>query len=461
MLAYRVLTPLPPDDEKDLFDQTVLEFCKYGIREAESIAEMMCLEVDLVSFILKRLREHQFIDELGRLSTKGFLIWTTRKEQWVRVKLVTSFRIHGLTKSGPAFCRTDYLPYEIDPTGSTYIMRGTTGKPHRDYAMKIALEDLPQEKFALAKDRIVEAARIGRQIQKNYSHDWDSTLWEDSPSSATSINHEIKKVSILDDGVPHYVLSYLYVSDIGDWHVADPLGYGESLRLRKSIEQQMHKIPPLKSFLDTQLRNIADEGLKEWEKAEKEIKKRATSELSQRMGEDFDQNDVYDDLLNLEIAWIKVKKAGENCSQLGLNSVLLQCRRSVETVLRALYLKYPINWQLIDPKSMFKTNQAAAQSLGFSEIEPLLKVKYHEMKNCYRSLRVLQMSLIISSHLNHENPFYQISREEPSILSMIREVADFTNPAMHSNNEPTEFDDVMKSRKTTYRLIKIFSENCK
>jgi len=90
--AYRVTLPMTDNsDGLNMFERVILKIIDVcGIREADALSEEICIPVEMVNFVLLRLKDKEFIDEDNEIINQRRSIW--KKEKEIKFTTALAFR---------------------------------------------------------------------------------------------------------------------------------------------------------------------------------------------------------------------------------------------------------------------------------------------------------------------------------------------------------------------------------
>ena len=80
MCEYKVSVPYPKPNTLNLFQMTILKLLVSGSKEDEYIAKALCLNTELVSFIVDELEQRKLIDSRRRVTESGLKLVIERDE---------------------------------------------------------------------------------------------------------------------------------------------------------------------------------------------------------------------------------------------------------------------------------------------------------------------------------------------------------------------------------------------
>ena len=71
MCEYKVSVPYPKSNTLNLFQMTILKLLVSGSKDDDYIAKALCLNIELVSFIVDELEQYKLIDSRRRVTESG------------------------------------------------------------------------------------------------------------------------------------------------------------------------------------------------------------------------------------------------------------------------------------------------------------------------------------------------------------------------------------------------------
>ena len=273
VLGYKVLVPVRKLGALNIFERHILALSRAGVVEAERIAELLSLPLDLVATILLEQQHRGRMDHLGGL-TKVALRILDEEEKTPEVESVGWVFRNALDEQGrllPRFYgdslrtarimqddlsrRTQRTKVEVGSTGSQSIESPTIIWPHRG-----------KEAVRPTATEILRAARRHFKTEGAISRHGGAQGSEQSVGRATS--ERLHQVACEAKPEPLFLITYLCelprASTSRNWLVADPFGLGASVELADDLVQARESQRLLNSFLEGTVDRLAEVDAEEW-----------------------------------------------------------------------------------------------------------------------------------------------------------------------------------------------------
>jgi hypothetical protein len=259
--AYRVTLPVPDNsDGLNMFERVILKIIDAcGIQEAETLAREICIPVEMVNFVLLRLKDKEFIDEDNEIINQRRSIW--KKENTPKFTTALAFRELATGKTLPFLHLLEDENSLKKKEGEKKTFRITWDKKYK--GIKPEPGDVIQALGTMKKRSAVYGGY--RQIPT------------------------INQIIIADEPEPYYIecLIAIQKSD-AEFRIANPFGGGFSRILENSF-----------SYLLGQDENL-DKWLMDWKQKLRQSNSEPNGgpELTKKLSFDNDKNwEYYGDLL--------------------------------------------------------------------------------------------------------------------------------------------------------------------
>ena len=294
------------------------------------------------------------------------------------------------------------------------------------------------------------------------------------------------------ESVPQPVLltTYLYIpeseSEAVDWFACDPFGFGQSPRLRKSIESAMQNMKGLYRVVNRLVGKSLHEGYKEQRRWHDGLKLKAEMELEQRFTVDIRTNRMFEQLLDLEAAWQEILAIGEDCPVRKINEVLRGGVKVLEAGFAAMAADFPLgdSWkrvyvERVDSKFgktklvqqynreiVAATIAGAIGNVGFQlpPPEPLTNIKPGQIRavadygDSWR-LRPLVAATLLLADQESSHPLRLIGERYPDFLERVEDVANRGGGAGHASEAEVTIEDARQQVESVYSLVEMLCES--
>ena len=334
----------------------------------------------------------------------------------------------------------------------------------------------------------VVSAVAGHRKGMRYADDLSE--WEDDlgqPGYSPSTVH-IDRVSFIEEEpTPVFLMTYLYLTesspDAGDWHVCDPFGLGESVRLRRRIEQVMLKESKLYNVVDRLVGRGIHEGLEDQRRWLEQLRTSAELEVEKRLSVNIRTHAAFSQIVDMEFANQEVSLLGKDCLKSKIHSALRACLKCLEAIFGGMVRRHPLGdvWKRVyvsrsqsrletrlvqqqDRAWLEATYRAAATAVGFAEPIPesLLNIKPGHIRSVAEfgeqwRLRPLVMASILSAQTTTPHPLRAAAGAAPGLLRDIDEIARQGGKAGHADGDQGTISDVSTTVELTYTVVSILS----
>ena len=219
--AFRVTLPVRQQGSLNLFEETVLRLLDLGRRDASKLANVTCLPVDLVEFILLRLRDRQLLTASNELTKDAKQYLTLREtsppdyEGRILFRELVGGRFLPVLWRGDLCSESvvDWNPFRI------VIDQGTTGSPLHRYLRIIRRN---KETHHLAIPSVLDVLGVLRQHQRLNRQ--FSILRGAAPAD---IVVQAGQINVIPNAESYLLRCQLLVPDGStDFLISDPFGYG-------------------------------------------------------------------------------------------------------------------------------------------------------------------------------------------------------------------------------------------
>ena len=496
MCEYKVSVPYPKEEALNLFQMTILKLLVSGNKSNDHIASCLCLNIELVEFIIEELKRFKLIDDRRRLTEAGYKIVKDESNSYdIRIGYVY---YNYVTKTYmDAFVPDDkHTELETGRRNNEMVSFDLGTVSNRDWKRGLIINvdtsatvsPNPYEVLAICKKHNRRTRNLGFMDEET---EGISSIVEKNTTKTDTLDlpWEIQSVKMLGTQRDVYVATYMFMAadDVinrSKLQVCYPFGEGTSSSLVESIDRLSHvsNNSALKNEilgLKNDVFGMTDADIEKVKKGHSEAEKKIKMVLSAKID---DYPAVRDALLNVESSYLLVKglietNKGSNREIIKknlddyikynynlLSSILIDTAREYDYFTDAALTNY------VQQNSMVLSTMA--KKIGFEDpyettFERFFKLKKRAIKEAiHESQRQLNAlfayNLIIAEHFPG-HPFYELSRTIPNLIIYLSALRDLRNNSVHPNEIYHDFELVSSYRKKNmyiaYLLLKGLSFN--
>ena len=492
MCEYKVSVPYPKEEALNLFQMTILKLLVSGSKDDDHIASVLCLNTELVGFIIDELKRYNLIDERRRLTGKGSEIVKGGSSSY---DIKTGYIYYNyVTKTFmDAFVSDDkHNEVETGRRNNKVISfdLGTVSK--RDWQKGLILDadtsatitPNPYEVLAICKKHNRRTRNLG--FMEEETEDITSMAKaEEKAKSPDSLDlpWEIQSVKMLGTQRDVYVVTYMFMAadDVinrSKLQVCYPFGEGTSSSLLECVDKlsRVSNNATVKNEilgLKNDVFGMTDADIEAVRKGHSESEKKIKAVLSAKID---DYPAVRDSLLTVESSYLLVKELieankGSNREIIKKNlddyivhnyqllaSILIYTAREYEYFTDAELTNH------VEQNSIVLS--ALAKKLGFLDeggktFERFFRIKTRAIKDAINASQhqlnaLFAHNLIIAEHFPG-HPFYKLSNAIPGLINYLSALRDLRNDSAHPNEIYHDFELVSSYRKKnmyiTYLLL--------
>ncbi len=242
-LAWRVIAPRPRARKLNVLQRAVLGLCAAGLARAEDIGEKLMIGRDLAAHILEELRGAGWVNARHQPTTQGRS--ALQEDMGEPIEDMTVGWVFTDPFSGQVWPRfhSGELPMaavERDRGPKPMLLSGTIGDPRRDMAFQVHVRSQDQTQGARPQaEEVLRAARAHRK-----QHDWEEQALVPDPPAVQRVSF------VLEEPTDCLLATRVWLAAPGDWKIDDPFGIGQSLRLRRWIEERLDTDRGLRDWLE-------------------------------------------------------------------------------------------------------------------------------------------------------------------------------------------------------------------
>jgi hypothetical protein len=425
--AWRVVAPRPRPRRMNVFQRAVLGLCLAGTNRAEDLGAKLMIAADLAALVVTELRGIGWLDGRDLPTPKGRQALEDDDTEAVDEQTVGwVFTDPFSGETWPRF-HVGELPYaDADsPTPNRWTVEtGTRGNPHAAPAFEVRARS--NELVREHRPRPEDILRAARAHRRQYGRN-DEFSGADAPS--------MQRVSFVEERPAACLLAArAWLAGPGDWRVDDPFGLGDSLRLRRWVEDRFPQDRGLRDWLApiaggdpdaVDLKSLA-------QRAAWEVEERLT--LAVRS-----QPRLHERLVVMQRALLEAEQEGSPDDK--WEDVAVKAQQAAERLFLTLCEAHPPTTQLTrDPACNAALLDALARDLGFeAPLPPTLgRVKSGKVESAARegsgSLRPLVLLALLGTSGVQEHPLAVAARAEPGLLHRLDALAAVRDRAAHEGS---------------------------
>jgi hypothetical protein len=307
--AYRVVAPRVRRRKFNMLQRAVFGLANAGLLSAEEIAEQLSIHRELAAFVLQELQDSSYLDRYGVPTDKGL---RTLEDDAVEASELVSGYVFVDPWTGKLWQRfverLNYCELDYQKNGFPSLVFGTHGAPRRKKAFMVIPGEISEPQQP-SPQGIVEAVSRHRRRLKNASVGMGEQYSREGGANFNISPKHFNRVSMIDEKPrPVFLMTYLYIpeNESTDWYVCDPFVPGSNAQLRRRIEQEMDKMPPLRVLVDSLLDKSIHDGAEEYRKWVDGLKLKARRKIEDRLPLNFQEHRAYKPLLGMEALYQEV-----------------------------------------------------------------------------------------------------------------------------------------------------------
>lgn len=460
--AFSISIPQKKKSVLNVFEETVLRMTGIESGDTAKIAELTCLERELVSFIQNRLNQLRLLTDRNELSEYGrefMQDWQSRSDGNLEYTVVTVFIDLLSGRLLPYVC-SEKLNYkkivEISDNGFVYFLRNSTDertiKAKQIHPSKDSYwEAVPDT------DNIIKSIREFRKKYKRYA-----LLNQDVEQNPPFVPMA-EAISVHNNPELIYLhCNVLIQRGNSDLLVTDGFGFGFSESFAHYLTSQNPQwIIKMKS------KGIIDKQISEQkvEKGEEE----PTSTFVEENYPQIRRQQKYAVEFYSQAIKTHINSSNDELEFIKLTSdAVIALYQAIEWTLRYVVSdNLAVHWEHLFSSQSYRNNDkilcSFAAKIGFNlsgDVKSLLQVRPGKIQALDRGIAEMQplLAMAIAGALNNPtHPFQRLAVEDPESLSFINSLKAMRDPAKHGNSMAVKIShkDLESLLKRTNRLIEI------
>lgn len=482
MCEYKVSVPYPKVNDLNLFQMTVLRLLITGSKDDAYIAGKLCLNEELIAFVIEELKRYQLIDNRRRVTEKGLELVRTGAESY---EIKTGYVYYNyVTKTFMDAFIPDDKHNEVETSrryeGRIKFDLGTVAD--REWKTGIILnvdtsatvEPTPYDVIAICKKHNRRTRNIGFIDEETDDiKSMAETEKEKNRGKDMDLPWEIQSVKILGTQKDVYVATYLFMAadDVINrsmLQVCYPFGEGSSANLVECVDKLSHKKE--NTELKYEILGLKDDvfGMSDAElDAVRKGHSDAETKIKRILSDKIDNYPaVRDALLNVESSFLLVKEllnankgSNRDIIKKNLDDYIVNNYNLLASILiyTAKEYNYFTDVQLTNHvEQNVVLLKELARKQGFvvadgRDTDKFFSVKSRAVKEAANASQqqlnaLFVYNLIVADHfLKH--PFYKLARHVPELVPYLSRLRDLRNNSAHPNEMPQEFELISSYRK--------------
>lgn len=448
--VWKVLYPEPKVIPLNLFQQAILGLLRASCRDPKEIAKLLCLDSDLVNFIIAtQLIPNKWMDSDGSLTSLGEKVLEDVEEYEEELGAGYAFQDAISGEWLPRFCDALSVvePDDYDEAGFPVFRQS------RDSGKRLS-------PFKL-KDRCNFCQDVGELFEayRKYKVDYGNAKQRDGSAYLMS-RLSFDRLSYMEN-TPKKMWLWTWVfedeSSAEPWLVSDPFGLQKAVAwLRKPLKEQLLSYDHLARYIAGSVTQARPEKMSaaEWlEALEHEVDLTIMAEYpwSQRVP-------VICDYLASVLRCRAAIERNNRPTREDMRSLLIETQLLAESILQWMVKKYPVNIQLLPDKSADKswdrkTATAVLSSLGLDCLQPdiinkLATQQLKDIRNAFvsgtSSMKALLVAAMFATVEHADHPLKKLRKETLQIDGLLDMANDRNRKAGHASADKLSKEVAMR-----------------
>lgn len=476
-LMYRVVAPEVRPRQINILQKAVLGMCRAGVTSPVRVGEKLRIHPDLAELIMKELLQRALIKPDGLPTAAGNDVF---EDEALDMRPPVTGHVFQDPWSGelwPRFVqRLDYVELDRRDNGFPDLILGTKGKPRRERAFMCR----PVDDAVPPSPDVRQILRATHRHKSALRNSESFEVPEDDEQMSLDVGTALQRISLVDDApTPVFLTSFIYLAEnenTGEWHACDPFGLGESPVLRRAIDREVAFFPRLREAVEALIGSSLDAQVEKQRGWIAELRELATSNLERKLTVNARDLPAFDELLQLEMAYLDAELLGDACPEQRLRDLLGAARRALESTFRSIASKFPPGdvWRHVyfkdkagkdrpvqDQVYVSDVYKVCATNLGFAT--PLPEAVQRTRPNhlraaCFESgwrLRGAIVASMMAAVNNPSHPLVLAAKRRPELIEDLDAVASMAGEAIHAGDSIVELGAITPVIDSVYRSIAI------
>lgn len=482
MCEYKVSVPYPKPNTLNLFQMTILKLLVTGSKDDEYMSKALCLNTELVSFIVDELEQYKLIDDRRRVTELGLKLVREGAESYdiktgyVYYNYVTKTFMDAFVPDDKRMevetgsRREDTISFDLGTVADREWHKGTVVAV--DTSANIVPS--PYEVLAICKRHNRRTRNLGF-IEDEPDEIVSMADAEASKgiSDEADLPWEIQSVKMLGSQKDVYVATYMFMAadDIlnrSRLQVCYPFGEGTSSSLLESVDKLSHR--PENSAIRSEILGLKNDvfGMSDAEiDAVKKGHSEAEKKIKNILSEQIDNYPaVRDALLSVESSYLLVKElidsnkgSNREIIKKNLDDYIVYNYNLLSSILIYTAQKYDYFTDAELTKHVEQNSivlKELAKRVGFTgidnkSVDKFFRIKTRAIKEAVNASQhqlnaLFAHNLIVADHFP-EHPFYKLAKAIPNLIEHLTCLRDLRNDSSHANDIYQDFEKVSSYRK--------------
>ena len=470
MCMYKVSVPYPEDNTLNLFQETILKLLVGGSKSNEELAEKLSLNVSLVEFIVKELKDKALISPRHSLTDKGYALLNDQDDGY-DLKIGYIF-YNYLTKTYmDAFVSEEELcAVEIRSRRGNkiqFFIDESVANPVYKEAMIVHADHEETVILPTAYDILGICKKHKRRKQMLIPDEVNEmvTLADQKKKQASELPKNIEKVSYLGEYRSVYVATDITlpsddVINKSKIQMCYPFGIGFASNILETVMQLSNsemnaEVKDVIIGLRKEAYGMTEKQLEDTKKEQAEVNLAIRKILSNNI-ENYPH--VYRMLLNVESNYVFIqsllkKNTGSNYEfiQKKMNDYIVDNYDLLAGILIEVMQRYNDYNNGVLTKYQSANSvllSELARQIGFSDDEKVFgrffALKKGTINGAYASSKLdalMAYNLIVASRMN-EHPFHDIAKRVPQFITYLSKLINLRNEGKHGNPVAYNFNSI-------------------
>ena len=476
-LMYRVVAPEVRPRQVNILQKAVLGMCRAGVTSPPRVGEKLRIHQDLAELIMKELLQRGLIKADGLPTVAGTEVF---EDEVLDMRPPVTGHVFQDPWSGnlwPRFIqRLDYVELDRRENGFPDLILGTKGKPRRERAFMCR----PVDDAVPPSPDVRQILRATHRHKSALRNSVSFEVPEDDEHLALDVGMALQRISLVDDApTPVFLTTFIYLAEnenSGEWHACDPFGLGESPVLRRAVERQVAFFPRLRDAVEALIGSSLDAQAEKQRRWIAELRELASSNLERKLTVNARDLPAFEELLQLEMAYLDAELLGQSCPEQRLRDLLGAARRTLESTFRSIASKFPPGdvWRHVyykdkagkdrpvqDQVYVSDVYKVCATNLGFTTPLPeaIQRTRPNHLRAaCFESgwrLRGAIVASMMAAVNNPSHPLVLAAKRRPELIEDLDAVASMAGEAIHAGDSIVELGAITPVIDSVYRSIAI------
>lgn len=461
MNAWRVLVPEQSGSSMNIFEEAILGLIKSRCSDVSKIADLLCLSVALVDYIIQQMVNNGLLTASMGLTPKGKRKLVEQEE--LKTSLASGYVFQDIFTGElmPRFVKELQYIDADDYRDGRPAFRRSRGEEHLDSPTLVSHLNAEYMLSPPSAYEIIDCIRDHNVAIHNRKLQVDEFL------DLERMRYD--SIEIVDSTpVPVYLWCWLYRKDNTgkEWFATDPADITPASEwMRNRISRQLEHQPALAGTLN-QMFGIERKAATDWRARDEEIEESARLELLSEFS-GIRHISLAEKYLLAVIRQTKNIEDKDRTHREDIDSLISESQKLVEALFQWLLQKWPASHTERIPDHIKPWEaEKVYLSLGINGIEHdvariLSRQKMKFVKRTLISKKASLKALVAASALTtceypNTHPFTQFTGDEIN-FSKIMELAELRNPASHASQRKFKKEEALTASETAMHCAKVLS----